>query len=61
MCKRTHAHGCVQAHMMVKLTTFFFFLRGEGDGGAMLSDLSGVTFCPLLLGAWGRSSVPGRH
>lgn len=48
-----------RAHTPVKAVTFFFLFRTEGEG-VRQPGTSGITFCPLLLGALGRSSAAGQ-
>lgn len=54
---QTCPRACTQAHAPAKATTFFFFLLRGRARGPRQPGTSGVTFCPLLLGAQCRSSA----
>lgn len=54
---QTCPRACTQAHAPAKAATFFFPLLGGRARGPRQPGTSGVTFCPLLLGARCRSSA----
>lgn len=58
VCRHKHAHARAHRHTrQPKPQLFFFFLLRGRARGPRQPGTSGVTFCPLLLGAQCRSSA----